>query len=376
MCFSETTDGHIPPMQNGPEPLVTKVNRLFNRDLAAENDFLRAENRVLRELIPDKRPRFTERQRRLLVKHGMRIKDRLADVISIIKPETLLAWNRRMKQKKWDYARRRGRTGRPSKAGATEVLVVKLAEDNAWGYVRIAGELAKLGHVASPSYVRDVLKRHGLPPSPHRKGVSWKDFIQAHLDVTWATDFFTEEVWTHAGLVTVYVLFFIHLKTRHVRIAGCTPNPDTEWMRQRARNFCMTTNEPPGMVRFLIHDRDASFLALDDVLKSEGIGIVKTPPASPQCNAFAERFVRECRETLDNLILFGQPHLEHVLKRIERHHNQHRPHQGIGNGIPLGYVYPDRPAPPRKIRCAPSLGGLLNHYFVAAPRPEQDRDAA
>jgi putative transposase len=200
-------------MQKDAKPLVTRIHGLFNRDLAAENDYLRAENRVLRELIPDKRPRLSERHRRMLVKYGMRIQDRLADVISIVKPETLLAWNRRMKRRKWDYSCRRGRTGRPPKEDATEALVVKLAEDNAWGYVRITGELAKLGHLASPSYVRDVLKKHGLPPSPHRKGMSWKTFIQSHLDVTWATDFFTEEVWTQAGLITFYVLFFVHLKT-------------------------------------------------------------------------------------------------------------------------------------------------------------------
>ena len=315
-------------------------------------------------IIPDKRPCLSERQRRLLVKYGMRIKDRLADVISIVRPETLLAWNRRMKEKKWDFSRRREKTGRPPKEKAIEALVVKLAEDNAWGYVRIAGELAKLGHVASPSYVRDVLKRNGLPTVPHRSGMSWKTFIQSHLEVTWATDFFTEEVWTKAGLTTIYVLFFVHLKTRQIRFAGCTPHPDTEWMRQQARNFCMTVNEPPGKVRFLIHDRDSSFLPLDGVLKAEGIRIVKTPPSSPQCNAFAERIVRECRETLDNLILIGQPHLEHVLKKIERYHNQHRPHQGIGNNIPLGYKYPDKPAPPSSIKCESALGGLLNHYFV------------
>lgn len=351
-------------MHIGPERLVTQIHKLFRRDLAAENDFLRAENRVLRELLPDKRPRLTDGHRRLLVKYGMRIKDRLADVISIVSPETLLAWNRIIKRRKWDFSRRRNKIGRPSKEDATAALIVKLAEDNAWGYVRIVGELEKLGHAVSPSHVRDVLKRNGLPPSPHRKGMSWKDFIQSHMDVTWATDFFTEEVWTSAGLTTFYVLFFIHLQTRRVRIAGCTPYPNGQWMRQQARNFCMTVNEPLGKVRFLIHDRDASFLPFDDVLKSDGIRIVKTPPGAPQCNAFAERFVRECCETLDNLILIGESHLEHVLKKIQRYHNQHRPHQGIGNAIPLGYEYPDSPAPPNKVRCESALGGLLNHYFL------------
>jgi hypothetical protein len=87
-------------------------------------------------------------------------------------------------------------------------------------------------------------------------------------------------------------------------------------MRQQARNLCMMENEPPGNIRFVIHDRDASFLPFDDMLKSDGIEVIKTPPATPQCNAFAERFVRECRETLDNLILVGESHLQHALNAI------------------------------------------------------------
>jgi putative transposase len=317
----------------------------------------------LRELLP-KRPRLTDNHRRLLVKYGMRIKDRLEDVISIVTPETLLAWNRRMKQKKWTFARRNALPGQPPKHPDTDALIVDFAENNAWGYVRIAGELTKLGHAVSPSHVRDVLQKNGIPPAPHRKGMSWKDFIQSHMESTWATDFFTEEVWTPAGLTTCYVLFFIHLGTRRVRIAGSTPHPDGTWMRQQARNLCMMENEPPGNIRFVVHDRDASFLPFDDVLKSDGIEVIKTPPKTPQCNAFAERFVRECRETLDNLILIGESHLQHALNAIERHHNQHRPHQGLGNKIPIEYEYPDKPAPPHKVKCDSALGGLLNHYDV------------
>ena len=78
----------------------------------------------------------------------------------------------------------------------------------------LSGELKKLGHQACPSYVRDVLRRHGLPPVPGRKGLSWKQFLQSHMDVTWAADFFTEEVWTLGGLVTFYALFFLHLGSR------------------------------------------------------------------------------------------------------------------------------------------------------------------
>jgi putative transposase len=78
----------------------------------------------------------------------------------------------------------------------------RLAEDTVWGFVRVAGELKKLGHGVSPSYIRNLMRKHGLPPGPRRQGLSWKQFIQAHLEVTWAADFFTEEVWTCSGLVT------------------------------------------------------------------------------------------------------------------------------------------------------------------------------
>jgi len=239
-----------------------------------------------------------------------------------------------------------------------------MAEENTWGYVRIAGELKKLGHSISPSCVRDLLKKHGLPPCPRRKGRSWKQFIQSHLEVTWAADFFTEEVWTRSGLVTYYALFFIHLSTRRVRFAGCTPQPDARWMQQQARNFALVIAEDTDRLSYLIHDRDGAFLPLDGVLRTEGVKVIKTPPQSPMCNAYAERFVRETRVTLDNLILLGEQHFRHVLKQIEHHHNRQRPHQGLGNVVPLGFEYPATPAPLGMVVCDPGLGGLLNHHSV------------
>ncbi len=122
--------------------------------------------------------------------------------------------------------------------------------------------------------------------------------------------------------------------------------------------------ENTGWVSYLIHDRDGAFVPLDGVLRTEGAEFVKTPPQSPMRNAYAERFVRETRVTLDSLILLGEPHFRHVLRQIEYHHNQHGPHQGLGNGIPLGFEYPDQPAPLATVRCDVALGGLLNHYYT------------
>lgn len=351
------------PCLRSATPLITTIQKLFSKDLAKENDFLRQENKILRSKL-GKRVPLTEADRRMLVRYGLPIKERLAAVISIVQPETLLSWHRRMKRKKWTFNNAPKQPGRPATAKATQELVLRMAEENAWGYVRIAGELKKLGHEISPSSVRDLLKKHGLPPCPHRKGLSWKQFIQTHLDVTWAADFFTEEVWTHAGLVTYYALIFIHLGTRRVHLAGCTPQPDFRWMQQQARNFAVLVAESEDKPVYLIHDRVGAFGPLDAVLQSAGVQTIKTPPQAPMCNAYTERFVRECRETLDQIILIGGNHFHHALKRIEHHHNRQRPHQGLDNMVPIGFVYPAEPANLDAVCCESSLGGLLNHYFV------------
>lgn len=96
--------------------------------------------------------------------------------------------------------------------------------------------------------------------------------------------------------------------------------------------------------RYLVHDRDTSFIALDGVLKTDAHRLLKTLPHSPQCNAFAKRHVREIRATLNDLILLGDSHLRGALAVIEQHHNARRPHQGIGNVIPLAFDYPAEPA--------------------------------
>ena len=247
-----------PLQQYSDHPLIAKVHKLFSQDLALENDYLRQENRILRSKLGARVP-LTEADRRILVQYGLRIKDRLAEVIAISKPATLLAWNRRQKRQKWTFENPPAKVGRPRKTADTEALIVRLAaENNSWGYKRLSGELKKLGHRACPSYVRDVLRRHGLPPVPHRKGPSWKQFLNAHLEVTWATDFFTEEVWTLGGLVTVYVLFFLHLGTRRVWLAGCTPQPQAAWVAQQARNFSMIVEGWQLPCRYLVHGTPAS----------------------------------------------------------------------------------------------------------------------
>jgi putative transposase len=103
-------------------------------------------------------------------------------------------------------------------------LVVRFARENSgWGYDRIVGALANLGHQVSDQTVGNILHRHGMEPAPQRsKTTTWKEFIRRHMDVLASTDFFTVEVLTWRGLVTYYVLFFIHLDSRRISIAGIT----------------------------------------------------------------------------------------------------------------------------------------------------------
>ena len=163
---------------------------------------------------------------------------------------------------------------------------MRLAQENkSWGYDRIAGALANLGHEVSDQTVGNILRRHGIPPAPERKkATTWTEFIRSHMDVLAATDFFTAEVWTQGGLVTYYVLFFIHLATRCVHIAGITPHPNEPWMTQVARNVTMADVGFLSSSRYLIHDRDSKFCeSFRDTI--EGVGVTPASLGKPQSSA-------------------------------------------------------------------------------------------
>jgi putative transposase len=159
----------------------------------------------------------------------------------IVEPDTILAWHRKFVAQKFDSSKHRKAPGRPKIDQELEALVVRMAQENrSWGYDRIAGALKHLGYTIAAQTVGNILKRHGIPPAPQRKETTtWKEFIRTHMEVLVATDFFTAEVWTKAGLATYYVLFFIHLASRKVHVAGVTLHPDEPWMVQMARNVTM-----------------------------------------------------------------------------------------------------------------------------------------
>jgi putative transposase len=160
-----------------------------------------------------------------------------------------------------------------------------MAEENpTWGYRRIQGALANLGHPIDAITVRNILRRHHLEPVPQRRqaGMNWTQFLRLHWEVLAATDFFTVEVATWHGLVTHYVLFVMELSTRRMQITGITPHPSAAFMQQCARQL---TDPWDGFLlgkRYLIHDRDTKYThAFDALLQESGIEPILLPLRSP-----------------------------------------------------------------------------------------------
>ena len=183
------------------------------------------------------------------------------------------------------------------------------------------------------------------------------------MDVLVATDFFTAEVWTLGGLVTYYVLFFLHLGSRKIYVAGVTPHPNEAWMVQVARNLTMEAWGflPPG--RYLIHDRDTKFCAaFQQIIDDAGVERVVLPPRSPNLNAYAERWIRSVKdEALSRMNLFGERALHHVLAEYVAHFHHERNHQGKGNVLlfPSSRYSSQSDGP---IQCRARIGGLLKYY--------------
>ena len=209
----------------------------------------------------------------------------MKDIARVAKPDTLLDWYRRLVAQKFDGSRRRGYPGRPRVSAEVEALVVRFARENrSWGYDRIVGALANLGHSVSDRTVGNILRRYNLTPAPERgRTTTWKEFIRAQMDVLAGTDFFTVEVLTWRGLVTYYVLFFIEVGSRRVSLGGITRHPDSGWMEQVARNATMQDTGYLNGCRYLLHDRDKKFCReFQETLAAGGVECTPIPARSPK----------------------------------------------------------------------------------------------
>lgn len=284
------------------------------------------------------------------------------------RPNTILAWYRKLVAGKFDGSKARRSPGRPRIKGEVEQLIVRMAEENRdWGYDRIAGALANLGYKVCDQTVGNVQQRHALPPASERKRTTtWPAFIRIHLALLPGTDFLTAEVLTLRGLVTYYVLFFIHLESRRVDIAGITVHPDERWMEQIARNVTMEgcgrsprLSLSPARSRHQVHP----VLPSDHCIRPGRAA--RLPARCPNLNAHAERWVRWVKEEcLSKVILIGERSLRRELSEYVEHFHAERNHQGKCNALlfPRGTnIRRDGP-----IQCRERLGGVLRYYHQEA----------
>jgi transposase InsO family protein len=331
-------------------------------------EYLEEENRILREQLGGKRLRFTDRQRRRLAAKAKVVgRKGLSEISTLVTPDTLLRWYRKLIAKKYDGSKNRS-AGRPKTAAEIEELILRMARQNrAWGYTRIRGALYNLGHDIGRNTIKRILFRNGLDPAPLRGTVmSWETFLKAHWGAIAATDFFSVEVLTQMGLVRYFVLFIIDLKTRKVEIAGIIRQPNGEWMKQVVRNLTDVDGGFLRQARYLIHDRDPLFTeGVREILKSSGVETVKLPARSPNLNAYAERFVRSIKsECLARIIPLGERHLRKTVKEYTEHYHLERNHQGLNNELIIELA--DCPNMDAAVECRERLGGVLNYYYRRA----------
>ena len=263
----------------------------------------------------------------------------------------------------------RDRRQRPALPAGTVSFVLRLATENpTWRYRRIHGELTATGVRLAPSSVWAILRRPGIEPVPRRSGPTWSEFLRAQAATLLACDFFTVDT---VLLRRLCVLFFIEIDTRRIYLCGVTTNPVGEWVVQQARNLSLDLAGRPRPAKFLIRDRDTKFTSrFDEVFRTEGIRIIKTPVRAPRANAFAERFVGTVRrECTDRLLIFGRTHLEHVLAEYVTHYNDHRPHRSLDQQAPrtLGVASAPCDNPDlAEIRRNLVLSGLIHEYRLVA----------
>jgi putative transposase len=328
----------------------------------AELLVLRHEVAVLRRTNP--RPRLDWADRAVLAALIRLLPGRLR-AHRLVTPGTVLRWHRRLVARKWTYP---NRTGRPLVSAEITALIKRLATENhGWGYQRIQGELLKLGHRASASTIRWVLKALRIPPAPKRRtDTTWRQFLRSQAATMLAVDFF--HVDCGLTLQRLYCLFVMEAGSRYVHILGVTATPDGPWTTQQIRNLLMDLGDRAAAdFRFLVRDRAGQFTASSGaVLASAGIEAVKILPRSPRADAYAERFVLTARtEVTDRRLIFGERYLRLVLAEYAAHYNGRRPHRSRELRPPR----PDHPVADlsrQRIKRRPVLGGLLSEYERAA----------
>ena len=288
-------------------PLLQLLVCATCQELARQVQYLKVENQILRSRLP-KRICIKPEERRLLVKAGSGLGKVIHELISIVKPATFLRWVNKERGSKTREKTSTRKPGRPRTPDDVRALIVRIATETGWGYTRIRGELRKLGISVSRQTVVNILKEHGFDPNPERGKGTWDEFLKIHASTLWACDFFSKKVWTWRGPVDLYLLVFLHVESRKVWISAPTAHPDSAWVTQQGRNFCMDMAEREEKADIILHDADTKFTKeFKEVLKSEKMRPKQITPVSPNLNAYVERFIQTIQqECLDQFVVLGE----------------------------------------------------------------------
>ena len=339
--------------------LISLLGRMTQENLNRQIEYLKVENEILRKRV-GACIRPTPIERRKLLRFGIPLGKEIKSIITIVRYETFLMWVRGYKRKqKTEGINKRGR---PKTDTEIQELIIRMTNENSWGYTRILGELKKLGiRSLSRNTVKNVLKEHDIDPLGKRGGDTWDNFLNRHFQTLWACDFFTKTVITLLGPKVFFVLFFINIKTRKVHIAGLTPYPNQEWVNEQTQLLLPSLNDGKKAKKILIRDRDTKYSRkFDEAFEKEGFIVQKTPFMSPNMNAHAESWVGTVkRECLNRFVVFGERHLRYLISEYVQYYNSTRPHSSVGNQ-PLGYT-PEKNT--GKVRCQTTLGGTIKHYY-------------
>jgi transposase InsO family protein len=344
--------------------LLARLSESVESELLASNALLEAQVKALQAQL-GKPVRLTDAQKIELARLAQGLSPAAREQACLLaKPSTMMGWYRRLIARKFDGSAHRRQPGRPRIKPSTEELILHFAKENPrWGCLKICGALKQLDVKVSHQTILNVLRRNGYHPAERHAGAdSWAWFLNIHRSIVVATDFFSVEVLTPRGLVTYFVLFFIELERRTVYLAGITAHPNEQWMMQVARNLTMADSGFLIGKAHVIMDRDAKYCPrFRAYLRREGIRVIRSPPMSPNMNAYAERWVRSVKhECLRFIIPVSRASLERALGEYVAHYNAERIHQGLDQEIPI-------PLSPRTRQSGPvqrtsRLGGLLNYY--------------
>lgn len=326
--------------------------------LVAENLFLRKQLALYQERKVE--PRRTTASLRLALVALGRLFDWRGALI-IVKPETFIGWHRAVFRRWWAWKSRK--SGRPPLPKNIRMLIRRMASENiTWGQQQIADELlVKLGIQASARTVAKYLRE---PRPPRSDGQRWSTFVHNHAKAIVSCDFFQSVT---ASFEVLYVFVALDIGSRRIIHTNVAAHPTSAWTIQQLKET-LPFDHP---YQYLIHDRDRIFSsAFDEIARSSGLRVLRTPVRAPMANAHCERVIGTIRrECLDYVIPINERHLRRVLKEFVAHYNHGRPHSSLGPAIPEP-IQVQVPAGPcrhelpsnSRVVSAQVLGGLHHDY--------------